>query len=226
MLREALAYPARTDEKTLLVGAILSLSVGLLARLGVFAVVALVPAVLLAGYALAVFRASATVERYRAGDDEPPAFSGVRTLAADGVRALIVAVGYLAVPAVLLAVTVGGGVSGTRPANPGTSVFVLGASTAVLVLTLGFVYLLPAGLAGVARTGRLRSAVDPARLRRSTTDARYFVGWVEALVVIGLASFLVASLASLGRPGQMIALAVGFYALVVISRLLGRSIGD
>lgn len=232
MFREALIYPVRGEnaEENLLAGAILALAGGLLVRLGILAVLAVGPLVLLSGYALAVLRGSAAGARSSSAAettaDEPPRFGNVRKLAADGVRALVVAVGYLVVPVVALVVTVGGATGGAsgRLATPGASAIVLGAGTVVLVVSLAFAYLLPAGLIGVARTGRLGSAVAPERLRASVTSARYFVGWVAALVVGSVAGLLLGSLASLGRLGEVVALALGFYALVVVARLLGRGV--
>lgn len=222
MLREALSYPVRADEETLLAGAILAVAAGLLARLGVLAALAVVPAVLLAGYALAVV--GATVEPADSGDsgesaggtpagaDVPPSFADVRALAADGLRALAVAVAYLLVPAVALAVTVGGASAGGRAESLATTVFVFGAGTVVLVVSLAFAYLLP-------------PAFDLGRLRRAAGRGRYFVGWVSALVVTGVAGVVLGGLASLGRPGEVLALAGGFYALVAVARLLGRGVG-
>ncbi|NHN59386.1 MULTISPECIES: DUF4013 domain-containing protein [Halorussus] len=226
MLREALTYPVRGEEadETLVVGAILAVAAGLLTRLGVLAVLALVPVVLLAGYALAVVRESAASEGETPPTaDAPPRFADFRGLAADGARALAVAVGYLFVPAAALAVTVGGAGAGARPEAVGTTLFVFGAGTVVLFVSLSFAYLLPAALAGVAETGRLRSGVDRGRLIRSARDGRYFVGWVAALVVAGLAVVGLGSLAALGRPGEVVALAAGFYVVVVVARLVGRA---
>ncbi|WP_137285239.1 DUF4013 domain-containing protein [Halorussus salinisoli] len=227
MLREALTYPVRGEnaEETLLVGAILAVAVGLLARLGVLAVLALAPAVVLAGYALAVLRTTAESSGgSSATADAPPRFGGFRALAVDGVRALAVAFAYLLVPAAALAVTVGGANAGGRPENFATTTFVFAAGTVVLFVSLSFAYLLPASLAGVARAGRLSAALDRGRLRRTAGDVRYFVGWVAALLVGGVAVVALGSLAALGRVGEVVALAVGFYAAVVVARLLGRGI--
>lgn len=218
MFREALTYPARSDEETLVVGAILALAVGVLARFGVLGVLAVAPAVLLAGYALAVLRASAE------GADAPPGFDGVRTLAVDGARALAVAVGYLGGPTVALAVTLRGANVGGRPATVETTGVVLGAGTVVLVTAAGLVYLLPAALLEVARRRTLRAAVDAGGLRRTAFEVRYLVGWVSALAVAGLAWALAGALASAGRVGEAGALAMAVYALVAVARLLGRSV--
>ncbi|WP_435174984.1 DUF4013 domain-containing protein [Halorussus sp. AFM4] len=226
MLREALTYPVRGEaaDETLVVGAILAVAAGLLARLGVLAVLALVPVVVLAGYALAVLRDSTAAEsEVPPTADAPPRFADFRGLAADGARALAVAIAYLVVPAVALAVTVSGAAATARPEALGTTLFVFGAGTVVLFASLAFAYLLPAALAGVAETGRLRAGVDRGRLLRSARDGRYFVGWVAAVVVAGLAVVGLGSLATLGRPGQVVALAGGFYAIVVVARLVGRA---
>lgn len=233
MLREALTYPARGEdaEETLLVGTVLALAVGVLARLGALSLLAVIPAVLLAGYVLTVIRASAeSAGGTLAADETPPAFADFRALAVDGIRTLAVAFGYLLVPAVALALTVGGATGGAggsagvgdQSTSLGVTTFVLGAGTVVLAVSATFAYLLPAALAGVARSGTVRGALDWSHLRRIAGDGGYFVGWVAALVVGGLTTVLLGTLASVGRPGEVLALGLGFYALVVVARLLGR----
>lgn len=226
MLSEALAYPVRGEdrEETLLVGAILAVALGVLARLGLLAVVAIVPAVLLAGYAQAVLRATVESSGGTAADDSPPTLRASPALAADGLRAVAVSVGYLLLPAALLVLTVGGAGAGGRPESFGTTLFVFGAGTVVLFLSLGFAYLLPAALAGVARTRSLGAALDRGRLFRSARSGRYFVAWIAAVVAGVVFAVLLGSLAALGRPGEVAALALGFYALVVVARLVGRGV--
>lgn len=233
MLREALTYPIRGDdaEETLLVGVILALAAGLLARLGVLALLAVIPTMLLAGYALAVIRSSAeSAGGTLAADETPPAFGDARALAVDGGRALVVAGGYLVVPVVALALTVGGATGGPgggasgQPLSLGATTVLLAGATVVLAISATFAYLLPAALAGVARSGSIRSALDRSHLRRTVGDGGYFVGWVAALLVSGLAVVLFGALASFGSPGEILALTGGFYALVVVARLLGRGV--
>ncbi|USZ67842.1 DUF4013 domain-containing protein [Halorussus salilacus] len=221
MLRDALTYPARGDEGTLLVGVALALAVGLLARLGVFAPLAAIPAVLLAGHATAVLRAS--IEGGEAAD-APPGFADPRALAADGLRALAVAVGYLLAPGVALAVTVGGRLAGESPASAGSALVVYAGGTVVLLASLSFAYLLPAALVGVARRRTVRAGLDPAGVRRIATDAGYFVGWVSALGVAAVAAALASAAATAGRPGEVAGLVVAAYALVAVARLIGRSV--
>ena len=228
MFREALTYPIRGDhaEQTLLIGAILSLAAGVLSQLGILGVLALVPVGLLAGYALAVVRATADSGGVSASAvaDAPPRFADFRALAADGLRALVVAVGYLAVPVVALALTVEGAASGGQPGGLGATVFVFGASTMVLVVSLGFAYLLPAALSGVARQGELAGGFDRSQLRRHAGDGGYFVGWVAALLVAGSFAVVLSAVAALGRPGEVAALGLTFYALVAVARLVGRGV--
>ncbi|WP_168215826.1 DUF4013 domain-containing protein [Halorussus ruber] len=228
MFREALTYPVRGDhaEQPLLVGVICSLAVGLLARLGVLALLGLLPAILLVGYAVAVVRATAESDGSSSSlrSDAPPRFGDFGALAADGVRALVVAVGYLLVPAVALAVTIRGAAAGSGPADLGATVLLFGASTTVLVVSLAFAYLLPAALAGVARRRSVSEGFDRGRLRKFAGDGGYFVGWISALLVAGSSVVVLGSLAALGRPGEVAALALSFYALVAVSRLVGRSV--
>lgn len=233
MFREALRYPIRGDraEERLLVGGILALAAGVLARLGLLAMFAVVPAILLAGYALAVFRDSAATERRDSaaterpatGTNAPPEFSDLGALAADGLRALAVALAFLALPAAVLVVTLVGARTGPATLDFGRTLSVFGAGTVALVFALAAAYLLPAALVGVARRGTVRAAFDRGELGRTAGDGDYFVGWVAALSTGGLAAATLGALASLGRPGEVLALALAFYALVAVSRLLGRA---
>ncbi|WP_167599485.1 DUF4013 domain-containing protein [Halorussus marinus] len=215
MFREALTYPGRADEETLLAGAALAVAAGLFARLGALAVLAVPAVVLLAGYALAVIRTTAQ------GAAEPPAFADLRTLARDGARALAVAVGYLLVPGLALGVTLDGAAAAGRPETPATSVFVFGAGTALLFVSAGLAYLLPAALAATAERRSLRGALDSSALRTGATDGGYFVAWTFALILLAVGGTAGFALAGLGRVGELVGLAVGAYALVAVARLAG-----
>ena len=215
VIRDALAYPLRADERTLVTGASLAIALGLALRLGVLA---LPIAVVLAGYAAAVIRTSADDER------APPRFEEIRRLASDGLRALAVAIGYLVVPVVVLAGSLGGTLAAARPESFATTVVVSAAGTVLLFVSLAFAYLLPAAIAGVASTGRLGAALARSRLRSTITDGRYFLAWAAALLVASVAGALLGAVASLGRPGEVVALVGGLYAALVVARLLGRGV--
>ncbi|MFC4552645.1 MULTISPECIES: DUF4013 domain-containing protein [Halorussus] len=243
MLREAVSYLLRGQrrEEALLVGTVLALAAGILARLGFLAILALVPAVLLAGYAMAVLRAGAAAARAERADADPPdsggldseagstaslpAFADFGALAADGLRALAVSAGYLAGPLVVLLITVGATQAGAGTPGFVRTLSVYGAGTVALVLAAGAAYLLPAALVGVADRGSVRAALDRGALRRTAVDAGYFVGWFAAFGVAAVTASALAVLAALGRPGEVAALALSFYALVVVARLLGRAAG-
>jgi len=218
VFREALTYPGRADEETLIAGLALAVAAGLLVRLGALAVFAVVPLALLAGYALAVVRA--TVE----GADEPPAFADLRGLVADGARALAVAAGYLLVPGVALGVTLGGATAGGRPETLTTTAFVFGAGTVLLFVSGGLAYLLPAALASTAGRGSLRGALDATELRSCATDGGYFVAWTFALLVAAVVGTAGVAVSGLGRVGELAALVVGLYALVAVARLAGLGV--
>ena len=215
MFREALTYPIRADEETLLAGLALAVAAGLLARLGALAVLAVPPLLVLAGYALAVVRATAE------GADAPPRFGDLRALAGDGARAVAVAAGYLLVPGVALGVTLGGAAAGPRPETLATTVFVFGGGTVLLFLAAGLAYLLPAALASTAARGSLRAALDSSALRTAATDGRYFVAWTFAAILVAVVATAGVALAGLGRIGQVAALAAAVYALVAVARLAG-----
>ena len=216
MLREALTYPTRGEsaERALLVGTTLAVAAGLFARLGALAPLALLPAALLSGYLLAVLRDPG---------DGPPPVGDVRRLLVDGVRALVVAVGALVLPAVVAAVTFGGALSRAASPNFVRTLSVLGAGTVAVLFALLALYLLPIALSSVAGARRVRAATDRTALRRTATDGAYFVRWSAALAVGGCAATLALSLASVGRFGELLALALTFYASLVVARLVGAA---
>lgn len=220
MLREALTYPTRGGhgERSLLVGTILAVAVGLLARLGVLAVLAVVPAVLLAGYVTAVFRDSSGGP---SESDGPPPFSNVRKLLTDGLRTLVVAVGALLVPIAVLLLTFSGAQAGQATPNFGRTLSVYGAGTVALLFVLVALYVLPIALTRVATEGRIRAATDWLVVQRTATDGAYFYRWSVAVVVGGVAGTVALALVSLGRLGEVVALALAFYASLVVARLVG-----
>ncbi|WP_158056252.1 DUF4013 domain-containing protein [Halorussus halophilus] len=225
MLREALTYPTRGEhaERALVVGTSLTVATGILARLGVLALLAVVPAVLLAGYVVAVLRDSG--DSLSNSDDGPPPFSDVRRLLTDGLRTLVVSVCALVVPIAVLLATFSGAQAGQATPNFGRTLSVYGAGTVALLLALLALYVLPIALKRVASEGSLRAATDWLAFRRTATDGAYFYRWSVAVVVGGVALTLAFALASLGRLGEVVALALSFYASLVVSRLIGVATG-
>lgn len=209
MLREAVRSPARGSD------AVFTLAVGgglhLLAEW-----VPVVPFVLVVGFLVR------TLGHVAAPDDrERPRFAlaALRGLVRDGLAGLAVAVGYLAVPAVVLATTTWGLVGRGGGGDAGL-VVVLG-TTAALAFAAPFVYLLPAGLTGYAVEGRLRAAVDRSRLRRCAGDGRYLVATLVGVAGLG-------SVAALYRPLAPVVAGffLAFYVEVAVANLVGRAAGE
>lgn len=213
MLRSAFRYPLRGDRavETLLVGGGLHL---------LSATVPVAPLVVVAGYLVRVLGRTAATDRPELrATAEPPRFAGIARLVRDGVVG--VALAYLLAPTLILLVTVDAALS--RPGIPsgsaGLAVSLGGVTT--LVAALAFVYPLPAALANYGATGRVRAAFDLSALRRAAADARYFVAfWAAAVVLAGIAA--------VGEPLNAVALGffVAFYAEVVVAVLLRAGCGD
>jgi hypothetical protein len=214
MLREALGYPLRGDHavETLLVG-------GLCHLLAAF--VPVVPLVPVVGYLVCALEGRARTHRPDLAETTPPTFHDPREILRRGLGGSLVVVAYLAVPTVVLVVTLGGTVSRSLDSVPGVglSLGFFTASTVTLLVAVLFAYLLPAGLASYAVGDSVRSAFDPTAVRSVATDARYFVTWGVAVVVLSLAGVLFAPLNAVGA-GFFLA----FYAEVVAVGLWGRGV--
>jgi len=225
MLRAALVYPLRGDhtESVYLNGLVLSFATALAAGLpGVLAAVAVVPATPLAGYLGAVHRDGV------ADGSAPPAFGPLPETVRRGVTVLAVAVAYLLPAAVVIAVTA---VGASGAADPGGSLSFLGSfrlfagSTAVLVVVLVALYLLPVGVGAALEAGSVRAGVSPAALAGTATTGAYFTAYWVAVVVLGAAVGAAAALATLGRPAAAVGVVLTFHALVGSTHLLGRGYG-
>lgn len=213
-----LAYPFRgpAGAETVLVG-------GGLHLLAVYLPVA--PLVPVVGYLLAVLVHVAGDAR--AGDHGapavvtlPPTVDQLRRLLTDGLRGTVVAAGYLAVPAAVVAVTLRGvsslgAATGGAPTAGEAGVLLVG-GTAAFVSAAVFCYPLPAALTAVGRRRRLRPAVSRRLVREAATDARYFVGWATGLTVLAVGLAAGVSLVSVG-----VGFFVVFYAEAVAAAAWG-----
>lgn len=188
------------------------------------AVVPLLPLLVLlpvAGYAVRALVAGA------AGDPAPRLLTDPGALLKTGLGAVAVAVAYLAIPAVVLAVTVTG--LRSAPAVATDDLLTLGlvaaGSTTVLFTALVGAYLFPVALTAYGRDGTLRAAVDAGRLRRTGAHWAYFVDWTTAAVALGVAGALARAVWSIPRVGPLAGTAVLAYALLLACHWWGRGVG-
>jgi hypothetical protein len=222
MLEDAIQYPWTGEQKveTLVIG-------GLLSLLGVF----FVPILFVYGYLVRVIR------DVSAGDTEtPPVFDDWGELLVDGLVAFAISVVYFLVPTVILA---GGALAWLVPVSVGTGVggegggalAVFGVLVGLVVLLLGLIlavaaaYLLPAGVAAYARTGRFAAAFSPSTLRAVGTHGSYAVAWLVA-VVIGFLAQVVGGLVTLTVVGAVLVPFITFYGNVAGAYAIGEGVTD
>ncbi|GGN89795.1 DUF4013 domain-containing protein [Haloarcula pellucida] len=222
MFEDALRFPWNGEKKveTLLVGGVLSL-LGFL----------FVPLLFVYGYLVRVVRQVA------AGNTEaPPVFDEWGDLLVDGVVAFVISLVYLLVPVIAIAVaaflflvpvTIVEGGTGPRTgllAAGGVLVALLVLSV-TLVLLLAALYLLPAGVAAYARTGRFGAAFSPGDLRSVAGDRRYAIGWLVFVAIGVLAQLLAGAIAATG-VGALLVPFVVFYGNVASAYAIGAGVAD
>jgi hypothetical protein len=216
LVKAALLYPWNDgDSGTTLVGG------GILTLLSPL----LVPGLLVLGYTLRV------VETSMSGDNEPPVFDAWPELLVDGLKGAIVLLIVVALPLIagfgvmvfllgLAGFRFDGGLAGvTGPGATGGLALLGGLLLGGLALMV--LYVAPAALVLLARTGRLRAALavdDISRLARS--DA-YGSVWLLALGVMGAATVVLGVLNAVG-VGLVLSGFVSFYALVSVGYLFAN----
>lgn len=224
MLRDALAYPARgpNAESNYLHGLVFAFGTALALQLpGVLAAVAVVPGTLLVGLLGGVF------EDGVAGGTEPPAVGPLTDVARRGVALVGVAALYLLPAAVVLAATAIGasGSVGSGSRSFGASLRVLAGSTAVLLVVLAAAYLLPVALGAVLEAGTPRAALSPGTFLGTAGRGAYFTAFWTAVILLGAVLGVANVLATLGRPGAAVGVALTFHVLVGTTHLVGRGYG-
>ncbi|WP_114577158.1 DUF4013 domain-containing protein [Saliphagus sp. LR7] len=216
MLTTAFEYlRTSTDwERTVLIGGLLT----------VFSFL-LIPAFVVMGYLLGVFRATMH------GDTErPPVFDDWGALAVDGLKGYVIAFVYGLVPAVVLGGTFVFGFAGLASGSDA------GALTGGLVLLAGglltaglwlaVAYVLPAALLNYAETGRLGAGFAVGDITPMLTNRAYMRAFAYALVA-GVAFGVVAGLLNVVPVLGAIASAfVGFYVAVTVAYIYGRTYAE
>jgi hypothetical protein len=212
MLEEAINYPRESDDlvRTLVIGSVLTILS-----------VLFIPVFFLLGYYQRILRTSMN-------DEELPVFDEWGELFVDGLKAFVVVLLYLLIPALILgfsaASAFGAVLSGDFNALSGT--LLAGAFLGVLVagfLGLVFWYAVPAALANLARTDSISSAFAWGELKDVLLDSEYAVAWglaLGVLIVVGI----VASVFNLVPLGFILAVPVNFYGALVAFNLYGRGV--
>jgi hypothetical protein len=205
MLGQALSFPRHGDDwvKTVAIGG------GLL----VLSVLVL-PAILLQGYLVRVVRAGAN------GDRGPPAFDDWGSLFVDGLKLIVVSVGYY-LPATLVVVvaTVVVGSGALVGGEAGAGIGILGGVGLLVgvLLVLVATYLLPAAVANMAVRDSLGAAFDLGTVAGAALTTDYAVAVLLALVAGFLFNLV-------GSPLLIVLVGAGvlFYGQVVVYYLFGR----
>lgn len=218
MFEDALKYPTRDDGwlKTVLLGGVLLLLSFLL-----------LPVVVVQGYYLRVMAGSSA--------DDPPTFTDWAGLLVDGLKSFVVMFVYGVVPflaAMVIPAFIGtfvlslGSAAGSNgAASSGVGVFAaLLAIVLVPLLLLTIVaalYFGPAGMALLAREGRIGAAFDWSSLKAVAFTKTYLTGWLLAAVVLFVGGIVAAVLTFV-----LVGFFVSFYVNVVAYRIVGVSVED
>ena len=176
------------------------------------------PFIAVAGYLARVLATTAAADSHV--EPERPGWRPVGPLLRDGLRLIATTIGYLAIPVVLLTVTLGGPLEGIDPTGTTDGLFFLIGSTVSTMLAFAICYPLPAALVAVARERSLRAAVDGTLVGTATRDAGYLVATLLAAGGLGITA------AAYG-PLNAVALGffVGFYVEVVAAAAVGKATG-
>lgn len=204
-MREALAYPFRGEHAE---KALLSTWLCVFVHAVLLPFVALVP---VAGYVATVLA--------RGRGDEPPVFLD-RAVLARGLGATGLAIGYGLVPFGTAAVAFRFLFGADRPPTATDAIFVLAASTAVLIVLGGYAYVLPIALANYGRAGSLRAGVSD--LGGVANHAAYFLGWASGVGIGLVGAAASTALVDLGGVYAVAGSFVGAYAIIAASRRIAR----
>jgi hypothetical protein len=208
MLGDALQFPRSGDDwlPTVIIGGVLSI-------LGVL----ILPALVIQGYLVRVLRAGAR------DNATVPSFTEWGRLLVDGLKILLVSLGYglavvvpLVVLSVVLAVTNG---LGAEAGGPGllAGLIGLGVGIAFVLLSVAVGYVVPAAMANFAIQGRLGAAFDVGTVAQGAFTVEYAIAWLLGLLVAVVGGLLGAVLSAL-----VVGIFLLFYVQVSVYYLWGR----
>lgn len=160
------------------------------------------------------------------GEAAPRLLDDPTALLRQGLGGLLVSVVYLAVPFLLLLITIYGALYTEQTPDPNafSSLTVYAGSTAVLVLSLVGAYLLPIALASYGQAASLRAAFSWSRLRPVITRAAYFAGWTGGVGTFGFVTGIAVAIAGAHRGGPIVGTAIVAYTLLFTVHVWGRAL--
>lgn len=211
MFNESINYLKDSDDaaKTVLIG-------GLLAIFGVL----IIPALIVQGYVIRVLR------RVSAGDTEAPTFGDWGKLTMDGLKAVVIAIVYGLVPAILAVVFIGGGTALADNAPIIGGLVALFGSLLTLIAGIAVWYMVPAALVRFAENGTMGSGFDYESLGPILRDREYATGWLLALGILVVAGVIASVISVVPLLGWLAAVFLGFYAQVTAAYIYARSYAE
>lgn len=167
------------------------------------------------------------LDRTARGDDAVPAFDEWGDLTIDGAKAFVIVFAYSLVPALLGGVLVGGvllATGGSPGAFGAVALVVAGLLTAAVGLAVA--YVAPAALANYAAERHIGAGVDLEALAPTLKTGTYASGWLLAVGLVVVGSFVASLLAIIPFVGAVLGGIVTFYALVSAAYVVGHTWGD
>lgn len=154
-------------------------------------------------------------------DDSEAQRRSLRATIRTGLVTLALTVGFLAIPMVVLVTTVTGFIGGESPPGSDEAPLLLLGSMSSIVAFVALAYALPAAITAVARTGRLRAALDFETMLPALRDPIYFLRWTVGFTLLVLAVGCAAvTIRSTDVVGLLAAL-VAAYLLIAGMRAIG-----
>lgn len=210
-LEDAINYPRNREEplQPILIGGVLTL-LGFL----------FVPLLFVGGYLMRV------LDQTIADDPEPPTFGDWGDLLMGGITALVIAVVYLLIPAVVAGASVGGLVVEavlTGTVSFGTIAGSLAGFFLSSLLFLGAWYVLPAALANAVSTDRIGAGFRFGAIRPVVFSGQYAIAWGLTVVLFVAGSVVVGFLSVIPPLGLIAGAFLFFYLEMVAFHLYGRA---
>jgi len=211
MFEESIRYLRDSDDvvTTVLVGGLLVIFSFLV-----------IPVIVLEGYMIRVLR------RVSEGDTDAPKFENWTKLFVDGLKAIVIAILYLLVPAVIAAVFIGGGAALANHFTVLGSIVALLGSVLTFVAAVAVWYVLPAALVRFAEKNTMGSAFEYEAYLPILRNRDYATGWLIALAIVVVAGVIVSAVAMVPFVGWVVGAFIAFYTNVMAAYVYGSAYAE